>query len=74
MPLVYKSRVIGALNACTTEPRAWTDGDVAFLATLATHAAIALINAELFAQTETRAAQLETLQAASARMSRAGSR
>ena len=45
--------------------------DVAFVSTLATHAAIALTNAELFEQTETRAAQLETLQAASARMSRA---
>ncbi len=46
---------------------------MAFITTLATHAAIALTNAELFEQTETRAAQLGVLQAASARLSRAGS-
>jgi GAF domain-containing protein len=72
-PLVHDGRVIGALNASTTKPRSWTDGDVAFLATLATHAAIALANAELFSQTEQRAALLATLQAASARLTKAGS-
>ena len=64
--------VIGALSAVTLEPRDWTSGDVAFVTTLATHAAIALTNAELFEQTETRAAQLGVLQAASGRLSRAG--
>ena len=44
---------------------------MAFISTLATHAAIALANAELFEQTTARAAQLEVLQTASARMSRA---
>lgn len=71
-PLMHHDRVIGALIACTYEPREWTGGDVAFITTLATHAAIALTNAELFEQTEARAAQLGVLQAASARMSRAG--
>ena len=71
-PLIHLDRVIGALTTVTREPRAWTSADVAFISTLATHAAIALANAELFEQTETRAAQLEMLQAASARMSRAG--
>jgi diguanylate cyclase (GGDEF)-like protein len=70
-PLIHHDRVIGSLSAVTHEPRAWTSGDVAFLSTLATHAAIALTNAELFEQTVARAAQLEVLQAASARMSRA---
>lgn len=70
-PLVHHDRVIGVLSAVTREPRAWTSGDVAFISTLATHAAIAIANAELFEQTERRAAQLEVLQAASARMSRA---
>jgi diguanylate cyclase (GGDEF) domain len=70
-PLIHHDRVIGALSAMTREPRAWTSGDVAFITTLATHAAIALANAELFEQTVARAAQLEVLQAASARMSRA---
>ncbi len=72
-PLIHHDRVIGALTAVTYEPRDWTSGDVAFITTLATHAAIALTNAELFEQTEARAAQLGVLQAASARLSRAGS-
>ena len=71
-PLIHRDTVIGALITTTREPRAWTAGDIAFASTLATHAAMALTNADLFEQTETRAAQLETLQAASARMSRAG--
>jgi diguanylate cyclase (GGDEF)-like protein len=70
-PLIHHDKVIGALSAMTREPRAWTSGDVAFVTTLATHAAIALSNAALFEQTEARAAQLEVLQTASARMSRA---
>jgi diguanylate cyclase (GGDEF)-like protein len=69
-PLIHHDRVIGALSAVTNRPRAWTSGDVAFITTLATHAAIAIANAELFEQTVARAAQLEVLQAASARMSR----
>ena len=55
------------------EPRDWTDGDIAFLTALATHASIALNNAELFEQTEMRAAQLAVLQAASGRLNRASS-
>ena len=70
-PLIHHDRVIGALSAVTYQPRTWTSGDVAFITMLATHAAIALTNAELFEQTNARAAQLEVLQAASARMSRA---
>ena len=72
-PLTHHERVIGALSACTREPRDWTDGDVAFITTLATHAGIALTNAELFEQTEARAGQLAVLQAASGRLSRAAS-
>ena len=72
-PLVHHDRVIGTLSAVTRRPRAWTDGDMAFLTTLATHAGIALSNAELFEQTEARAAQLEVLQAASGRLNRASS-
>ena len=70
-PLIHHDRVIGTLSAVSHASRAWTPGDVAFLTTLATHAGIALTNAELFEQTEARAAQLGVLQAASARLSRA---
>jgi diguanylate cyclase (GGDEF)-like protein len=72
-PLVHHDRVIGTLSAVTRQPRDWTDGDMAFLTTLATHASIALSNAELLEQTEARAAQLEVLQAASGRLNRASS-
>ena len=72
-PLIHHDRVIGALSAVTRKPRDWTDGDIAFLTTLATHAGIALSNAELFEQTEARAAQLAVLQAASGRLNRASS-
>jgi diguanylate cyclase (GGDEF)-like protein len=70
-PLFHGDHVIGALSAVTRAARAWTSGEVAFMSTLATHAAIALTNAELLEQTVARAAQLEVLQAASARLSRA---
>jgi diguanylate cyclase (GGDEF)-like protein len=70
-PLRHDGQVIGTLTALTQEPRAWTSGDVAFLSTLANHASIALANADLFEQTVARAAQLEVLQTASARLSRA---
>jgi diguanylate cyclase (GGDEF)-like protein len=71
VPLIHHDRVIGALSAVTILPRAWTARDLAFITTVATHASIALVNAELFEETEARAAQLAVLQAASARMSRA---
>lgn len=72
-PLIHHDRVIGALSAVTREPRIWTAGDIAFITTLATHAGIALTNAELFERTEARAGQLTALQAASRRLSRASS-
>jgi len=71
IPLIRDDRIIGTLAAVTLSPREWTDRDLAFITTVATHASIALVNAELFEQTEARAAQLAVLQAASARMSRA---
>jgi diguanylate cyclase (GGDEF)-like protein len=70
-PLVRNERVIGLLSAVTTRPHAWTERDISFASTVATHASIALLNAELFEETEKRAAQLTVIQAASARMSRA---
>jgi diguanylate cyclase (GGDEF)-like protein len=72
-PLVHRDRVIGALSAVTGRPRDWSDADIAFVTTLATHAGIALTNAEIWKQTEARAAQLAALQAASGRLSRASS-
>jgi diguanylate cyclase (GGDEF)-like protein len=70
--LMRAGRVIGSLSAVTIAPRRWTRSDVAFVEALGTHAAIALQNSELFSRTQLRAAQLGVLQAASARLSRAG--
>ncbi|MFL5648293.1 MAG: GAF domain-containing protein [Chloroflexota bacterium] len=71
VPLVHNDRIIGALSSATTEPRRWTPDDLEFVTALATHASIAINNAELFERTESRAAQFAVLQAASARMNRA---
>jgi diguanylate cyclase (GGDEF)-like protein len=71
VPLIHEGAVIGSLSGVTFEPRSWKQSDVAFVAALGTHAAIALENSDLIAQTEQRAAQLSVLQAASARLSRA---
>ena len=72
-PLMRDGRAIGVLAAVTREPRDWTVHDVTFIRTVATHASIALLNAELVDQAEARAAQLAVLQAASARMNRENS-
>ncbi len=69
-PLLRDDRVIGALAAFNALPHPWSQADVEFTVAVATHAAMAIHNADLFAQTEDRAAQLAVLQAASARMSR----
>ncbi len=71
VPLIHEGTVVGSLSGVTFEPRTWKQSDVAFVAALGTHAAIAIENSDLIAQTEQRAAQLSVLQAASARLSRA---
>jgi diguanylate cyclase (GGDEF)-like protein len=70
VPLVVDDRVIGALAAFNAKPRQWSQADIEFTVAVATHAAMAIHNADLFARTEGWAAQLAVLQAASARMSR----
>ncbi len=70
VPLLHHGDVIGTLSTETVDPRRWSPDDVDFMTAVATHASIAIHNAELFEQTEARAAQLAVLQAASARMNR----
>jgi diguanylate cyclase (GGDEF)-like protein len=70
-PLIHRGRIIGALSSISHAPRHWTPGDIEFVTALASQASIAIHNAELFAQTQSRADQLAVLQAAAARMSRA---
>ena len=69
-PLIVDGRPIGTLMAGSLGPRHWTEDDVEFISSVATHASIALHNADLFTKTEQRATQLDVLRAASARMSR----
>jgi diguanylate cyclase (GGDEF)-like protein len=70
VPLLQDDRVIGVMSAVSFEPRTWTPGDIEFAEAIATHASIAIHNADLFGEAEVRAGQLAVLQAASARMSR----
>ena len=69
-PLFLDEQVIGSLAAFNHERRKWSTADIEFVVAVATHAALAIHNADLFAQTEGWAGQLAVLQAASARMSR----
>ncbi|HET7028082.1 MAG TPA: diguanylate cyclase [Candidatus Limnocylindrales bacterium] len=69
-PLVVDGRSIGVLSVGSAARRPWSRDDVEFLTAVGTHASVALHNAELFARTQQRAAQLDVLRAASARMSR----
>ena len=71
VPLIHRGRIIGALSSVSREPRRWTPSEIEFVTALGSHASIAIHNAELFAETESRAEQLAVLQAAAARMSRA---
>ena len=70
MPLLQDERVIGVMSAVSFTRRTWTPGDIEFAEAVATHASIAIHNADLFGEAEVRAGQLAVLQAASARMSR----
>jgi signal transduction protein with GAF and PtsI domain len=47
VPLTVRERVIGALNCYTTQPRAFSDADVALFSTLANQVALAIENAQL---------------------------
>ncbi len=70
VPLLQDERVIGVMSAVSFTRRTWTPGDIEFAEAVATHASIAIHNADLFGEAEVRAGQLAVLQAASARMSR----
>jgi diguanylate cyclase (GGDEF)-like protein len=70
VPLTLHDRVIGVLTAVSRRPRRWTSSDLEVLTALASHAAVAIENADLLARTRQRAAELEVLRAASARLSR----
>jgi sigma-B regulation protein RsbU (phosphoserine phosphatase) len=61
VPLLHKSRPIGALNILSRRLDQFSGRDVAILRQFAAHVAIALVNARLFEQSRADAEALETL-------------
>ncbi|MBC8077820.1 MAG: GAF domain-containing protein, partial [Chloroflexales bacterium] len=61
VPVIYRERTIGVLSVMTIERREFSDDEMLLLVGLADQAAIALENANLFAQREKRIAELTTL-------------
>jgi sigma-B regulation protein RsbU (phosphoserine phosphatase) len=61
VPLLHKSKPIGALNLLSRNPEHFSSNDVAVLRQIAAHVAIALVNARLFEQSRLDAEALETL-------------
>ncbi len=62
VPLKTKSGIIGVLNLESDEPDAFDDSDLMILQTLANQAAVAIENARLYEDTESRLAQITALQ------------
>ena len=61
VPLMHKSKPIGALNILSRRRDQFTGRDIAILRQFAAHVAIALVNARLFEQSRADAEALETL-------------
>lgn len=58
-PLVVKGEVVGVLACLTREEREFTPDDVQFLSALASQAAIAIHNSQLYEQTKKQATELK---------------
>jgi sigma-B regulation protein RsbU (phosphoserine phosphatase) len=61
VPLIYKTRVIGALNILSHVPHTYDETDIPLLRQFAAHVAVALENARLFERERENAAVFETL-------------
>jgi sigma-B regulation protein RsbU (phosphoserine phosphatase) len=61
VPLIHKSKAIGALNVLSRERDRYTERDVAILRQFAAHVATALVNARLFERQRLDAEAFETL-------------
>ncbi|MFQ3568712.1 MAG: GAF domain-containing protein, partial [Aggregatilineales bacterium] len=61
IPLILKGKVVGALDVQSNLPNAYDDDDVAVLTTVANQIAVALDNAQLFAQSQQRAGEMSFL-------------
>jgi len=54
VPLIHEGRVLGVLSLESERPFAYSSTDQAFISQLATQAAISVVNAELFSETQRR--------------------
>jgi sigma-B regulation protein RsbU (phosphoserine phosphatase) len=61
VPLLHKSKSLGALNLLSRDPDRYSERDVAILRQFAAHVATALVNARLFEQQRLDAQAFETL-------------
>jgi GAF domain-containing protein len=62
LPLQSRGRVIGAMNVQSTEREAFSHEDIAVLQTIADQLAVAIDNAQQFAETRARVESLEAIQ------------
>ncbi|HZQ10826.1 MAG TPA: GAF domain-containing protein, partial [Anaerolineae bacterium] len=62
VPLKVEDRTIGVIDVATREPRLFTDEEINFFTTLASHAAVAIENARLYEQTRAQLEQLRDTQ------------
>lgn len=66
VPLMVRDELLGAVSVSSHEPHAFSEGDRHFLEAIAGQTAVALENARLFAVTERRAKEAETLRQSAA--------
>lgn len=69
IPLTYEGRVLGVLTLEKPEANAYSENDEAFVAQLAVQAAVAVVNAELYAEIQQRLREQSTLYLVSSRLS-----
>lgn len=62
VPLRVEERTIGVIDVGTRTPRIFTDEEINFFSTLASHAAVAIENARLYEQTRAQLEQLRDTQ------------
>jgi GAF domain-containing protein len=62
LPLISRGRVIGALDVQSKEPEAFSDEDTAVLQTMADQVAVAVDNAQLWAEAQASLEEMEALQ------------
>ncbi len=62
VPLKVEERTIGVIDVATRTPRLFTDEEINFFNTLASHAAVAIENARLYEQTRNQLEQLRETQ------------